>query len=174
LACAPGYTCLSASKTCALPGQDGGPCTAQDDCDLGFQCLGVAKNDAGFCAPGAQAGTPCDPAKLVGPVGCDGRQGVYCRGVYDGGGLCTAFAMAGAGQPCGDVPGSVFTECEQAGFCAGLDGGPRPSGAEGICIGVAQDGAACDATNGPNCLAFAVCVSGTCTRDDTQTCSVGP
>jgi hypothetical protein len=174
LPCAPGYTCLSASKTCALPAQDGGPCTAQDDCDFGFQCLGVTRNDGGYCAPSAPADTPCDPAKLVGPVGCDGRQGLYCRGVSDGGGLCTVFAMAAAGQPCGDVPGSVFTQCAQEGFCAGLDGGPRPSGAEGLCIGVAQDGAACDSTNGPNCLAFAACVSGTCVRDDTQSCGVAP
>lgn len=175
--CAEGYVCLSASKTCALPGQDGGPCTAQDDCSFGFQCLGASangKNDGGYCAPSAPAGTACDPQKLQGPVGCDDRQGVYCRGLSDGGGLCTAFALAAVGQPCGDVPGGVFAECEQLGFCAGLDGGARPSGGEGVCIGVAQDGAACDDTNGPNCLDFAVCVSGQCVRDDTQTCNVAP
>ncbi len=174
LPCADGYVCLAASKTCALPGQDGGPCTSQDDCDLGFQCLGVVKSDGGTCAPGAPAGTPCDPQKLQGPVGCDGRQGLYCRGVSDGGGLCTAFALAAAGQPCGDVPGGVFTECVQAGFCAALDGGPRPSGAEGVCLGFAQDGASCDTTNGPLCEAPAVCVDGSCVREDTQACGVAP
>jgi hypothetical protein len=168
--CADGYVCLAAGKSCALPGQDGGPCTAEQDCDFGFQCLG--KSDGGFCAPSGPVGTPCDPDKLQGTVGCDGRQGIYCRGASDGGGLCTAFAVAAAGQPCGDVPGSVFTYCEQEGFCAGLDGGSRPSGAAGTCMASAQDGAACDDTNGPNCLEFAVCVSGSCVRDDTQSCGV--
>jgi hypothetical protein len=170
--CSDGTICLSASKTCSLPIQDGGPCTDQDDCVLGFQCLGVAKNDAGFCAPGAASGTPCDPAKLEGPVGCDGREGVYCRGVSDGGGVCTPFAFAGPGQPCGDVPGGVFTECSRAGVCVEPDGGPRPSGAAGVCVGVAQDGAACDDATGPACLDPAVCVSGTCVRDDSESCGV--
>jgi len=159
--CAPGYVCLAASKTCALPGGDGGSCSAESDCQFGFGCVGTSE-DAGFCAPSGVAGQSCNDK--LGPRGCDGRSGLACR-AGDGGSVCAPVPFADAGQPCGAVPGASGTACRDATCFRPLDGGK-----EGVCLAAAADGAPCNDLTGPSCHPFSRCVAGTCTAQYSSTC----
>jgi len=55
--------------------------------------------------------------------------------------------------------GNSFIVCGAAGLCV-----------NGKCVAAAADGAACDATNGPPCMADAVCAGSKCVVPDPAAC----
>jgi hypothetical protein len=150
ITCGVGLICLKGSQTCSAPVADGGACTSEADCQFGLSCL---DGDGGLfaCAPTVDLGQPCDYRSLVGP-GCSGREGLYCKRDGDGG-SCTPLGLADAGQPCGDV-GGLATDCSAAGLCQKA----QPDAGEGLCLGSAATGQACDIDAGPSCLLESKCV----------------
>ncbi len=131
------------------PATSGAACDANKPCVAGLVC------DAGKCATPQQEQAAC-----TGPgVGnCDAAQGLFC----DAGGKCRKALTAGAGQKCGyDQQSGDFTACL---------GGATCDATAMTCTAPAADGAACDLTKGPGCMAPAQCLSGTCTIVDPATC----
>jgi hypothetical protein len=123
--------------TCMAAPQVGEPCTGPHQCGPGLTCAGDGKC-ALFALPGTACGTsqPCAPGnQCIGSV---------CK--------ATATAVA-AGQPCGNVNGTV-TGC--------LDGSCENQGGKLVCVARAAPGAACNVTGGPFCQAPALCVGGSC------------
>jgi hypothetical protein len=164
---------------CSTLAAAGGTCTSDNGCDYGLACNG------GVCSAYASAGATCDTTHVckttlaclngtcatsleagatcaaVGGPGCDTLKGLYCNLSK----VCATYAFASAGQPCGIVNGSTYTACAAGGFCKGATGLTA-----GTCVATAADGAACDATAGPTCLAPAVCTGGVCKITDPSSC----
>lgn len=162
---------------CGMRGQAGAACTVDADCDFKLACAmmacaaygGVGATcdaahpcaapnvcKAGSCAAPAGAGQTCDPVARD----CDATQGLYCNPTTR---VCAQATFAGAGQPCGLVNGA-FVGCSGGGHCK--------LGATfmGSCVAPAADGAACDTTNGPDCLAPAQCVGAVCKLPNPASC----
>jgi hypothetical protein len=163
---------------CGMRASAGGACSVEADCDYKLTCANMlcvafgaagATCDsghpcappnvcrAGTCATGATAGQACDPAGKE----CDPTQPLYCPATSR---VCTTVTFVGGGQACGLVNGGYV----------GCSGGARcklGAGFMGTCLAPAADGAACDTTNGPDCLAPAQCVGSVCKLPNPASCT---
>ena len=145
--CGPGLACTNG--ICTTRGGQGAGCTATSPCAAGLACV------AGICGAPVPVGGACNPDGDE--CSTNGAQFLYCAQ-----GTCTAAAFAAAGQPCGYV-GPQYVYCAGFGTCV------QPSGsATGACAAAAADGAACNASNGPDCMPPAECMAGTCQLPVTQ------
>ena len=164
--------------TCAARAQAGGPCGVVEDCDYGLTCangscakFGASGDTCGATQP-CRADLVCRSGKCAAPVGageacaqgdgCDDNHGIVCD---VGTKKCVSLTFGGPNAACGAVSGGLEA-CSAGGFCKGL----AAPAYQGTCQAAAADGAACDATKGPNCIAGAICVSGTCTPPDPAKC----
>jgi hypothetical protein len=86
-------------------------------------------------------------------------QGLFCNSDK----LCEKVKVAMAGEPCGLVD-KGYVVCSVS-DCKVADGATS-----GVCGAIADDGAACDATNGPKCRPGAKCIGGMCQLNDTSMC----
>lgn len=147
-ACTSNATCedglVCSAQVCAQPVAAGGACTASG------QCSGLLVCTNGTCAQPGAAGADCTPTA----GDCDVAQGLFCSPFSS---KCEKPGIAKAGEPCGLVSDKL-TICGSGGSCEGATGT-----APGTCVAPAADGAACNATEGPDCLAPAECVGGLCT-----------
>lgn len=149
--CGRGLTC--AKDVCVKPSVTGEPCSETKPCALGLACFG------GKCVAAGKPGAKCDPAGNTDPP-CDFFQGAYCNPSTK---VCQLLGESKAGEACG-VVGSDFKICVAGAKCI------TKGGASGTCIAPAADGAPCDATDGPPCLAPAQCVGGVCKLSDATAC----
>jgi len=173
--CSSKYCKKPANAVCGVCGDKaaaGGTCSVDDDCQAQLKCANgacaayvavggtcdashpcaqpnVCKN--GVCAVPQAAGQTC--TAMAGDFfgDCDQTKGLVCPPMTH---VCTAAMFAAAGQPCGLVNGALVA-CAAAGHC-------KLTGLMGTCLAAAADGAACDATNGPDCMAPAQCVNAVC------------
>jgi hypothetical protein len=129
-------------------------------CDAGHPCARPNVCKAGVCAAPAQAGQACTPS--TGGGDCDLTAGLFCHPTMR---TCVAVMWAGAGQPCGFVNNNVVA-CSGSGHCQV----PNLM-VMGTCVAPAADGAACDTTNGPDCLPPAECVGGVCKLPNPASCT---
>jgi hypothetical protein len=72
--------------------------------------------------------------------------------------VCTPVVYAKVGEACG-ITGMMYAVCTASADCKMQK-----------CVAPATDGAPCDATNGPGCLAPAKCVGGLCKLEDPAAC----
>jgi hypothetical protein len=174
--CARGAACVTTALTatptdvCVVEGAGGAMCNRDNPCQYGQSCVGSTRTAMGTCmASVTTAGATCDPTQVMGP-GCERTNGLFCNTMTK---LCTAVAYAADGAACGIGTDGNFTDCA-AGECFGYTTGRTPM--PGVCKADAKEGAACDTTNGPNCLPPARCVTaagstaGTCTVPDATKC----
>ncbi len=147
--CAAGLTCVNG--VCAKAGTSGSACSATAPCRPDFVCRG------GACAAPVTAGTACADGE-----GCDELHGVVCSVVSK---KCVTVTYGATNAACGLVP-SGLELCAGSGFCKGA----KAPSYQGTCIAAAEDGAACDLTNGPYCGAGATCVDGKCALVDPAKC----
>lgn len=162
--CGTGYCRIASGMTCGncvALGDTGAPCTTSSDCGGNLLCAG-----SGTCQPPSPAtgncssmvpctpGTTCLGGVCVVPGGpgatcaaknggadCDYYQGVYCDGTTS---MCTAYAVAQAGDACG---GATPTVCAGDATCF-----------QSLCVAPADDGSACNAASGLNCMAPSSCL----------------
>ena len=127
-------------------------------CDGGHPCAAPNVCRGGTCAVPAGAGQACTPSASGGD--CDQTKGLYCAPTSR---VCAVATFVGAGQPCGFVNGG-FVGCSGGGNC-------KLAGVTGTCTAPAADGAACDATNGPDCMQPAECVNNVCKLPDPASCT---
>jgi hypothetical protein len=172
-----GQTC----GACSSLGAAGAACVQDGDCAYGLACNSLVCGAYSAAGATCDATThPCDPALTckngscatpgaagaacagLGQSGCDTLNGLYCNASS----VCAAVTVATAGQPCGLLAGGGYGVCGGGGLCKGSSG-TTP----GSCEAPAADGAACDATNGPPCLAPAVCDGSVCKITDPGTCN---
>lgn len=138
--CSAGLVC-GGDQVCRPFAAAGAPCDATRLCAPGFACAGGTTTLLGACARAvAAAGAACD-ASSVAAADCDPGAGLFCDG-----GVCRAVADARPGGGCGRG-----IECAAGEACFGMS-----------CIADGADGAACDSSTGPGCLAPAVCLGGRC------------
>jgi hypothetical protein len=109
---------------------------------------------------GALVGAACDQRRMTAPD-CNAAAGLTCSRATN---MCVMQPLVAAGQMCGDI-NMVNTGCLAGATCVRAVGSPT-----GMCTAQAADGAACDATNGPDCQFPARCVSGTCQLPGSMTC----
>jgi hypothetical protein len=154
--CQPGLICAkqnnAATGNCVNPGVQGAPCDGAHPC---LRTLACAAD--GTCGPALGAGAPCTVQN------CDELHGLYCNPLRQ---VCARLQTATPGGPCGlsFVDGS-FTVCTASAMCKTAAGSMS-----GTCEATAPEGAACDATGGPPCLAPAVCANGVCTLPNASSC----
>lgn len=165
-----GYCRIAADQncgTCATLGPIGAACDSARDCQYGlvcfFTCMAPVAQGAACdgmtrqcpetlvcfnytCSAHAQRGETCDPHA----DNCDRDHGLFCHPLEK---VCSPYAMADVGGPCG-----TGTICK-AGSCA-----------TSTCVANAADGASCDARFGPVCSAPARCVNGHCQVPDPSDC----
>ncbi len=141
--CAQGLTCVLSK--CTKLGRAGEACKSSNDCAGDLVCNGTQ------CVAPLAAGATCDPSRDL----CGSLSGLTCDGASK---RCVRFKIAASGSPCGVLAGGI-TYCAPTTTCIG-----------GSCVPVASDGAACDATAGPECLAPADCVSGKCKAPSSAAC----
>jgi hypothetical protein len=178
--CARGQTCsttpgsMGMAMSCITPGAAGASCTRVAPCGTGLTCVGAGagmNGTPGTCtASGTMAGVACDPTSRT-AAGCDRSVGLFCNATSK---TCTAITFAANGAACGLGSDGNLIDCT-AGVCYGsVIGGANPM--MGTCKADAADGAACDTTNGPGCIAPAKCATpagataGTCTLADASKC----
>jgi hypothetical protein len=150
--CSRGFSCTM--DKCVVPVVSGGTCSDATSCSIGLTCFG------GKCVLAGKIGAKCDPEGKTDPT-CDFLQGAVCNPATK---VCQEIAKATAGQPCGLV-GGEYKICTGAGKCV------VPTGMmQGTCLAPAIDGAACDATKGPDCLPPAKCITGVCKLPDPTLC----
>ncbi len=147
--CTPGLACQG---TCVMPGAAGAACSASQPCQGSLVCLVTA--GAGTCTIPVGAGAACDPQSQ----NCDSRQGLFCNPLTT---ACATVQVVANGGACG-LTGGSFSVCTAAGKCSGA--------LAGTCLAAAADGAACDTTNGPNCVSPATCINGLCQLPDPSSC----
>lgn len=157
--CQFGLVCAAGTKTCVALAPIGSSCDGGHPCAIGASCVGASSGSSGTCRATAEAGAACDPQAKNAP-GCDLLQGLYCDPTSK---TCRTIAFAGAGGTCGYANGA-FTTCRDGAVCK------VGSGDTGACIAPAADGASCDASNGPGCLAGAACIGGICRLEDPASC----
>jgi hypothetical protein len=140
------YGSICSGALCVVPVASGGTC------DMAHPCQGTLTCKNGVCGAPDEAGTACTTGT------CDKVAGLYCT--VTGSPVCSQIALASAGQPCG-VTTNGITACSAGGMCT-----------SGTCQAPAADGAACDDTKGPPCLAPAVCgaTSKVCTIPNPTSC----
>jgi hypothetical protein len=145
--CQSGLVCVN--SVCATPVAAGAACTSSEQCGLTLSCKG------GTCA------TPAGPGEACSTSGdCDTLQALYCEPQSK---VCAKIGFANAGEPCGVIDGKI-TSCSQS-TCEGQT--PQQPG---TCVAYAADGAACNVTSGPDCLAPAACDNGVCTLPSPNAC----
>lgn len=145
------YLLVCAMSLCAAPGAVGA------SCDDGHPCVAPNVCKASQCTAPIGAGMTCDPVAKD----CDSTQALYCDPATK---LCRQAGFATAGGACGVVNGG-YVACSGGGHCklgVGL--------LMGTCLAPAADGAACDATAGPDCLPPAQCVSSVCKLPNAASC----
>lgn len=175
--CARGLSCITttsatgSSQTCVAEGPQGAACNRNAPCAPGLTCVGITLTASGSCMVAATAaGAACDPTAKTG-AGCDRNQGLWCNPQSKS---CTAITYVGSGQPCGEGTDGNVSDCSAGAGCYGATFGMMPT--LGVCKAPAADGATCDITNGPPCLAPARCVTamgstaGTCMVPDASKC----
>jgi hypothetical protein len=175
--CARGQTCsttpgsMGMAMSCITRGAAGASCTRVAPCGTGLTCVGIMGMTAGTCmASGTTAGAACDPTART-AAGCDAAVGFFCNATSK---TCTAITFAANGAACGVGSDGNLIDCT-GGLCYGsVTGGANPM--MGVCKADAADGAACDTTNGPGCIAPAKCATaagstaGTCVLADGSKC----
>jgi hypothetical protein len=144
--CPSGSACTAG--TCVAEGQAGGTCDATHPCGEPLVCK------TGTCATAAEAGQSCTAGT------CDSTQGLYCNTQT----TCETVQTAMAGGACG-VTGTQYTACTAGATCK------LGTAVSGTCQAPAADGAACDNTKGPLCLAPSTCVNKVCTLPDPASCN---
>jgi hypothetical protein len=145
------YKLVCGAQVCVAPGAVGDSCDASHPCAVPTVCK------ASQCTAPMGAGMTCDPVIKD----CDATQGLYCGTTTR---VCALASFAAAGEPCGLVNGA-YTACAGGGHCR-LGAGT----VMGTCLAPAADGAACDTTTGPNCMAPAQCVSSVCKLPNAASC----
>ena len=149
--CEPGLVCNSSSVCASYVQQTGGSCSATNPCGYPLHCKG------GKCVAGAQAGGACSSTSDT----CDVTAGLYCDTTTSS---CQPVKFVSAGASCGQSGGSLNV-CDDGTYCSGTSGA-----ATGTCTAPAAEGAACDASAGPYCMAPAYCNGGVCTLPDASSC----
>lgn len=144
-----------ADKKCVTFAKAGSPCSATQPCLRSLAC------NKGTCAAPLAAGAACEPSLDQSQNPCDGAKGFFCHG---GTKVCTSVGTAAAGGECGFIDNGIV-------LCtAGADCKTTPPAVSGTCQAAAADGATCDDTKGPKCLAPARCVGGVCKISDPASC----
>jgi len=144
-ACEQGTGC--AAGTCVPLAAETASCAGGEPCDLFMACAN------GACTYGAGPTAPCDGANP-----CDfWKQGLFCSAAA----TCDPAALAGSGEPCGDVMG-VFTACVASGKCT-MNG----------CVPPAEDDAACGGPSEIGCYEPRRCLEGSCELPDIANCGMG-
>ncbi|HXN33589.1 MAG TPA: hypothetical protein VN894_17090 [Polyangiaceae bacterium] len=159
--------------TCSVLGPVGAGCYSDRDCEHGLVCYFTCTSPVALgaacdgmkrqcpatlvcfdytCRAPAPSGATCDPRA----DSCDRDHGLFCDPQTKS---CSPFTLAEAGAPCG-----AGTACK-AGSCA-----TDPSTQKSTCVANAADGATCDATSGPFCMAPARCVDAACKIPDAAGC----
>lgn len=159
--------CDTDTMKCMVPSGAGAACgKGLAPCGTELSCIGATATKQGACtADATTVGAACDPKSETAPD-CDKAKGLYCDKTTK---KCAQAAVAQPGSPCGAV-GDLGTICTGGSVCI------VPSGTKtGTCTPLAKDGAACDTTLGPTCLAPARCVitsgtAGTCQLPDATKC----
>ena len=168
--CGRGLSCDNRTMMCVVPGTMGAMCSSSAPCATGFSCVGATATTMGACMPaGTTVGATCDPRART-AAGCEGAIGLYCNAMTM---KCAMEAFAAANASCGtSTADGTVTACSASGQCVGATATML-----GTCKAPAADGAACDLTNGPPCLAPARCVTGggtattgTCQLNDAAMC----
>jgi hypothetical protein len=177
--CQSGYCRMSgACGVCAKQAAAGESCTMDEDCagglacrqqvcvqyaEVGESCGGNAPPcrstlicNNGTCAKPLGAGESCQPLGSL----CDSTQGLLCSPQSR---VCEKIALAGDGEPCGLVSGSLVG-CKSSGKCK------TDASGTGTCLAAAADGASCSTSDGPNCLPPASCEDGVCKLGDPSAC----
>lgn len=150
--CANGLACAgTGSKTCQPHRVVGASCSTMEPCRSDLYC------HAGACAvPAKTVGASCVATEAG---SCDSRSGLFCSPVAS---TCAAVTLAEVGSPCGFVGGTTVL-CKSGAQC-------KYTGAMGLCVAHAADGASCDMSNAIGCLAPASCVNNVCTVPTRPTC----
>jgi hypothetical protein len=175
--CQSAYCKKPAAGVCGVCAKKSDACVRDDDCPSGLVCGGtvcITRVTQGNSCSGGQPcayGLVCDGGTCKTPPGtgmactataaggnCDQTQGNFCNPISN---VCQAFTFANAGEPCGLV-NMGYSVCAANGRCTGM--------LNGNCMAAAADGAACNATNGPNCQLPAQCINSVCVLPDTSTC----
>ena len=154
--CQAGLACNSAN-VCVLPGGAGANCTDSQPCGYGFHCVVNAGTTTGACATDVE--TPGGACNGTLAASCDLLKGIYCDATVN---TCKNLGFAAPGDDCGLVSGQ-FVLCS-TGQCIY----PTADATEGVCRGLAADGAACDAST--ICETPAHCVSGHCKLTSSSSC----
>lgn len=177
-----GNACATQAGTVA----NGAACGDDAQCASTF-CARAADSQCGTCNAVSTAGSACvngacstgfacntDDSTCIVPVSgqigdtcktqsqCDVAHAVGCNTNDD---KCIALAVASSSTgTCGadSITPTKFTLCLANGNCDSV--------LNGNCHVTAADGAACNTSNGPNCLSPAKCVSGVCTLPDATAC----
>jgi hypothetical protein len=155
--CDNGLTCFGG--TCVTPVASGGACDTTS-----HPCLPTLACNAGTCGTPGAAGASCDPTATD---TCDNLHGVFCDGATS---KCVTAAFAQTGAPCGYVSGTLTICLAGPGNAEAECKGLSATSPTGTCQAPAADGASCNATTGPFCLAPSVCVNGACQLDDPSAC----
>lgn len=143
-----------ANKKCVAYAKAGQSCTDTP-------CLPTLACNKGTCAVPLAGGATCDGPADQSQNPCDGAKGFYCHPQTK---VCTAVKTAAAGAACGFIDNGVVI-CTGAAFCK-----TTPPAVQGTCLAPAADGATCDDTKGPKCVAPARCVGGVCKISDATAC----
>jgi hypothetical protein len=133
----------------------GSPCSAAQPCLRTLSC------NKGTCATPLGAGANCEPTLDQSQNPCDGAKGLFCHGQTK---VCTSVGTAAAGAACGFIDKNIVL-CTAGAQCK-----TAPGALSGTCQATAADGATCDDTNGPKCVAPAHCVGGVCKITDPSSC----
>jgi hypothetical protein len=149
------YKLTCASSVCVTPGAVGAVCDGGHPCAAPNVCKG------GTCAAPGEAGASCTPS--AGGGDCDLPKGLFCNPQSM---VCAQLTFAAPGAACGFVGGNVVA-CSGGARCKTSTASPF----SGTCLAPAADGAACDATNGPDCVAPAECVNGACKLPSPASCT---
>jgi hypothetical protein len=146
--CAAGLTCNSITLDCAAPAPAGVACYNTSDCEPTLICRG------GTCAAPGSAGQACEYEDDCGRnLSCiPTAQGLQCGSVE----------WASAGEPCDQTTPCLVGACDVDNLSGG-GSNPAP-----VCPTVLADGAAC--TPEDLCDAFATCINGRCTLEDSEIC----
>jgi hypothetical protein len=187
-----GLTCQNGA--CAAFVASGGACGKDAPCAPGFSCVGATKTASGTCqADGATVGASCDAKQATGPK-CDPDLDLVCiASMCSAEMIATGSAACGVVSPgtvtrCGAAGVCVLSAPDagppsdagaEAGSDGGADAGEVDAGApmQGTCLPPAIVSGACDTASGPDCMAPAKCVvttdggtSGTCQVVDPSAC----
>ncbi len=156
-------TC-SKARVCVAYGGMGATCDDNHPCVASLACTVPAGSmmPQGTCAKPSAEGQACTSG--VGVGSCDiTTVGDYCNPKSK---VCEKLGLASGTGDCGyDAQTGKLTVCTQRGTCPGVDTGMITK-----CIPAAADGAACNVTTGPKCLAGAQCVNGICKVSDPSSC----